>query len=624
MYLRFKLEFPYVPGYIFALCFFGLLLLLSPLPTQAHTGIATKSVSQSTEESDETCDPTWSSVSDLPDVGGVESTLQDVVALSATDIWGVGAVMQDGSRVDNLAVHWDGTSWSVVDTPNLFTSPQLGGLVAADAVTPDDIWAVAYNCQALHYDGSSWEAMYLPCSTSSGERLADIVAVASNDVWIVGTQKDDVRTDRTLILHWNGTGWTEVASPNVNEKPHQLTSIAAVSANDIWAVGQYIKANTTQTLIMHWDGTSWSIVESPNPTENFAYLNAVEVVSANDVWAVGSYNTIRPMTLHWNGVEWTNIPAAGLSDAGSHNLLDVEALAPNDVWAVGNGPSAQNMLVMHWNGTSWEAANPPMEHAEYNALAGIDALGPENVWAVGWSGSSIAVDHYSSPCAYCALDFQDVTSQNTFYPFVNCLACRNILGGYPCGGALEPCNASANPYFRPGIEISRGQIAKIVAQAAGITDQPGPQIYADVAPSSPFYDFINRLSKLGHMSGYPCGTNPQEPCDGQSRPYFRPGAHATRGQLAKIVSNTAQFNEAVTGETYADVSTDAPFYAFIERLSGRGVMSGYACGHETEPCEDPPLPYFRPNSNVTRGQASKIVGNTFYPNCQPVTTGPKL
>jgi hypothetical protein len=27
-------------------------------------------------------------------------------------------------------------------------------------------------------------------------------------------------------------------------------------------------------------------------------------------------------------------------------------------------------------------------------------------------------------------------------------------------------------------------------------------------------------------------------------------------------------------------------------------------------------PYFRPNADVTRGQAAKIVANTFFPGCE--------
>jgi hypothetical protein len=39
------------------------------------------------------------------------------------------------------------------------------------------------------------------------------------------------------------------------------------------------------------------------------------------------------------------------------------------------------------------------------------------------------------------------------------------------------------------------------------------------------------------MGGYGCGEL-SEPCGPGSLPYFRPGSNATRGQVAKIVSNT--------------------------------------------------------------------------------------
>ncbi|HEX9987406.1 MAG TPA: S-layer homology domain-containing protein, partial [Chloroflexia bacterium] len=55
---------------------------------------------------------------------------------------------------------------------------------------------------------------------------------------------------------------------------------------------------------------------------------------------------------------------------------------------------------------------------------------------------------------------------------------------------------------------------------------------------------------------------------------------------------------------------------WIERLTSRGVMSGYPCGTmPSEPCGTSGKPYFRPNNNATRGQTSKIVANTFFPGC---------
>jgi len=205
----------------------------------------------------------------------------------------------------------------------------------------------------------------------------------------------------------------------------------------------------------------------------------------------------------------------------------------------------------------------------------------------------------------CAITFSDVDESNPFYTWIRCLTCRGIISGY------------ADGTFRPFNDITRGQIAKMVSNAANIQDDPGDQVYEDVPNSSPFYIWINRLSNRGYMGGYPCGQDPNEPCIGPAnRPYFRPNANATRGQLAKIVANAAQITGTPTGLFYTDVPEDHPFYVWIMRLTNLGVMSGYPCGGPGEPCDDQNRPYFRPYNNVTRGQASKIVANTFLPDCQ--------
>jgi len=196
------------------------------------------------------------------------------------------------------------------------------------------------------------------------------------------------------------------------------------------------------------------------------------------------------------------------------------------------------------------------------------------------------------------------------------MACRGIVNGYPCGGEGEPCGTTGDPYYRPGSNVTRGQIAKIVSNAAGFTEPVSGQTFEDVVPGSTFYEFVQRLVSREIMSGYPCG-GIGEPCGAGNLPYFRPGANATRGQLAKIVSNAAGFTEPVTGQTFEDVLPGSTFYEFIERLVALGVMSGYPCGNP-EPCVPPgDRPYFRPSNNVTRGQTSKIVANTFFPACDP-------
>jgi hypothetical protein len=157
-----------------------------------------------------------------------------------------------------------------------------------------------------------------------------------------------------------------------------------------------------------------------------------------------------------------------------------------------------------------------------------------------------------------------------------------------------------------------------VSEAANIRDVPEGQTYQDVPAESTFYEWIERLTSRGVMSGYPCGTMPSEPCGTSGKPYFRPNANATRGQISKIVSEAANIRDIPEGQTYQDVPAENTFYVWIERLTSRGVMSGYPCGTmPSEPCGTSGKPYFRPNNNATRGQTSKIVANTFFPGCNP-------
>jgi hypothetical protein len=203
----------------------------------------------------------------------------------------------------------------------------------------------------------------------------------------------------------------------------------------------------------------------------------------------------------------------------------------------------------------------------------------------------------------CSMQFSDVPANSTFYANIRCLACRGIMGGYGDGT------------FRPNNNVTRGQLSKIVANSAGFNEPVSGQTFEDVEPGSTFYEYIERMASRGIIGGYPCGGT-GEPCGNGDKPYFRPNANATRGQISKIVSEAADINDPVSGQTYEDVPNTNTFYVWIERLTARGVMSGYPCGSPGEPCGTDNKPYFRPNNNATRGQTSKIVANTFFPGCQ--------
>jgi hypothetical protein len=232
--------------------------------------------------------------------------------------------------------------------------------------------------------------------------------------------------------------------------------------------------------------------------------------------------------------------------------------------------------------------------------------------AVASSTSTPATPVVTATPTSCTLEFTDVPSTNTFYPFVRCLACQGIIQGYSDGT------------FRPNNPVTRGQISKIISLSAGFNEvvPPTQQSFEDVVPMSTFWEYVERLYTRSIIGGYQCGINPAEPCiPPDNRPYFRPNAGATRGQLVKIASESAGFTDVIPPGQYSftDVEPGHTFWIYIERLllNRPGAIAGYACGGPGEPCDSENRPYFRPNNGVTRGQASKIVANTFFPDCNP-------
>ena len=79
------------------------------------------------------------------------------------------------------------------------------------------------------------------------------------------------------------------AHQSVTGIPGFLSRVSAVSASDAWAVGS--TGTSDQPLIMHWDGSHWSQAASPNvPTSE---LSGVSMVSAADGWAVGTQSAAQ-------------------------------------------------------------------------------------------------------------------------------------------------------------------------------------------------------------------------------------------------------------------------------------------------------------------------------------------
>jgi len=252
-------------------------------------------------------------------------TFSDVAAVASNDVWAIGN-QNVGSSINTLIEHWDGMSWSVVSSPQL---PNGAYLQAVTAISKNDVWAagdINVSKEGIlmeHYDGTSWSVVSSPAFTGVGP-IYDISASASNNIWAVGGNTS---------LHFDGTSWTRV--PGVSTV--NMGSVLALSPIDVWAsgVGPGATRNSfPRATFVHWNGTSWSIVSSPNPHPNTSSsAGELAAVSASDIFAL-ALGVIE----HWDGKIWSIVDTrSGFGATG------VTALSDGTVVVVGeNGGILQN------------------------------------------------------------------------------------------------------------------------------------------------------------------------------------------------------------------------------------------------------------------------------------------
>ena len=68
-------------------------------------------------------------------------------------------------------------------------------------------------------------------------------------------------------MHYNGTGWFTSATPGPGTRNNTASAVDGVSGTDAWAVGYTLDRpygnRIRDSLILHWNGTAWSQVPSP-------------------------------------------------------------------------------------------------------------------------------------------------------------------------------------------------------------------------------------------------------------------------------------------------------------------------------------------------------------------------
>jgi hypothetical protein len=290
----------------------------------------------------------------------------------------------------------------------------------------------------------------------------------------------------------------------------------------VWSVGyQYgcINCPYYETLVIHWNGMQWAYTPSEDP--------GYELNSFSDVVAVAG----SPWTVGYYSDSWLD---------QAQTLVEENAPCP---------PPCPNERFHDLcpGDPFYDYVLPLADDGIFSGYSTVPPC-PNSLWAPCFNSYGLSTRGQIAKVVSLAADltgpvttqsFEDVPPGSIYFTYIERMAERGIISGYPCGSRpSEPCVPPGNrPYFRTNKHVTRGQICKIVANAFNWTDPVTTWTFQDVPPGSTFFTYIGRLYARGIVSGYPCGG--QYTClPPENRPYFRYGDFVMRGQTAKIVQLT--------------------------------------------------------------------------------------
>jgi hypothetical protein len=295
---------------------------------------------------------------------GNASGYSAVIALGPGDAWVFGGTNPGGASSPK-AEHWDGLRWRASALP-----AGLGGfIVAADASSPSNVWAVG-NGYALRWNGGRWTV----AGTFGGGEVTSVVAVGHNGAWVFGPADRDGEAG-VGAWHYDGHTWVRVAGLAAT-----IYRASAVSAQDIWA----ITTGPGGSSLARYDGTGWDLVPVTGQALNNVQLGDIVTESASSVWVSGiaDGSSSQVVLAHWNGSTWTRFTAPWPAQ-------QAERFAPDGsggIWipTVTAGTSPQTWILHLSSSGQWtrmEIATTPGNGVGVGDLALIPCT--QSLWGAG-------------------------------------------------------------------------------------------------------------------------------------------------------------------------------------------------------------------------------------------------
>jgi hypothetical protein len=326
--------------------------------------------------------PAWQAVA-LPDLGS--AVLEGLSALGPADAYAVGFATDD----DPILLHWNGAAWSVQATPGL---PDGVTLQDVDAFSDRDILAdgtdttTGETSVVYQFNGSSWSSLAPPSAADGGPApygasfgpggqiwaqswagglptffeltsagwqtyptgvtargfTSDPLFVTPASAWSDGFTGLGTSADSPLLLHFNGTAWSQAPAPPLpsGDVSGTLSGLVALRFGSLTVSGNaqpctFGEVCSSSPFVETGSGTAWTSQALPSGVLSVSGLSPG--LTGQPQWIVArTSDASSSYYLHDSGGgTWTLVPGVAVAGETSPQMSVVHIPGTNATWAVG-------------------------------------------------------------------------------------------------------------------------------------------------------------------------------------------------------------------------------------------------------------------------------------------------
>lgn len=399
-------------------------------------------------------------VAATPDTSQPENSLGGVSCSSASLCMAVGSGADySASPMTSsvLAAEWNGTSWTQVSAPGPSSNDNFEGISCPTGSSGSFCMAVGSTSSGTGtlvevWDGSSWSVAASSPSApagASGLNLMGLTCLAANSCFVVGQSFSAGSPTSpgmlsTYIGQWDGTSWTQVASPNGTASDNQLLGVSCASATQCFAVGSSGSCSTTPS------GGSLTVsiapaVVSPSAPSFFTPVSPARVCDTRPASVSGLTDQCTGKTLGPAGTLEVQVTGLGKVPSGATGtVLNVTVTGPTangylTIWPAG----AAQPLASNLNFSAGETI-PNLVQVQLGSTGAVDVYN-----SAGSTNVIVDVEGYFTPTS-------SSTSGDTYTPVspVRIADTRCDTSSPPtyCAGEKLPAANTSLTTFGPGTE----------------------------------------------------------------------------------------------------------------------------------------------------------------------------